>query len=174
MAAKRKRKCRHCMELYEPDSRNIWHQRYCEKDECQGVRKKESNARWLRKKENRNYFSGPENVRRVQEWRAKNPKYWQRKGTKSRTALQDFDGGQPVETIGESGEFALQDFVDTKNGHNLLILLGLIAQISGTTLQDDINKSTRILLKLGQDIIAGKIAHDKQSSTGPGKSSPSP
>ena len=43
------------------------------------VPKEASQKRWLRKPENQNYFRGPENVRRVQEWRIANPGYSCRK-----------------------------------------------------------------------------------------------
>lgn len=44
---------------------------------------------WHAKPENRNYWRGPENVRRVQEWRKAHSQYWKRRKPKRRIALQD-------------------------------------------------------------------------------------
>jgi len=44
---------------------------------------------WHAKPENRNYWRGVENVRRVQEWRQAHPQYWKRPKTKRQVALQD-------------------------------------------------------------------------------------
>ena len=64
----RRRKCLHCRELFRPDPRNLRHQRYCRKPECRKASKAASQGRWLAKAQNRDYFRGAENTRRVQEW----------------------------------------------------------------------------------------------------------
>jgi hypothetical protein len=68
MKGSTKRKCPGCNEFYLPDRRNLWHQRYCSKPACRKQSKAESQRRWLQKPDNQNYFPGPENDRRVQEW----------------------------------------------------------------------------------------------------------
>ena len=84
-----KKKCCHCRKLYIPDPRNRSRQKYCDKPECRKASKAASQKKWLSKPENQNYFQGPDNVERVQEWRKRNPGYWKSKSTKQLNALQD-------------------------------------------------------------------------------------
>ena len=44
------------------------------------------------------------------------------------------------------------------------VLIGLIAHLSGSALQEDISRSTRRLLQLGQDILSGGRQHADQAS----------
>jgi hypothetical protein len=74
MAGIKRRKCCNCNELFIPDPRNAKRQRYCRK-----ASKAASQRRWLQKPENQDYFSGPQNVKRVQLWREANPRYWRGK-----------------------------------------------------------------------------------------------
>ncbi len=66
MAENKRKKCCNCKELFIPDPRNAKRQKYCHKPECRKASKAASQKRWLQKPENRDYFSGPENVKRVQ------------------------------------------------------------------------------------------------------------
>ena len=67
MTTRRRRKCRHCGQLFRPDPRNLRHQRYCSAKECRRASKAASQRRWLAKAENRDYFRGPEQMARVRE-----------------------------------------------------------------------------------------------------------
>jgi len=69
----RPRKCLHCGVFFRPDPRNVTRQKYCSTPGCRKASKAASQRRWLDKPENRDYFRGPENVRRVREWRAAHP-----------------------------------------------------------------------------------------------------
>jgi hypothetical protein len=111
----------------------------------------------LAKPENQDYFCGPENVVRVQAWRAAHPEYWRRptgQRTRRPIALQDLCQAQTFEITDDSknvSQFALQDlFLDQP-----AVLVGFIAQFTGSALQDDIVRSTRRLVELGHDILAG-------------------
>ena len=53
MTTRRRRKCRHCGQLFRPDPRNLRHQRYCSAKECRRASKAASQRRWLAKAENR-------------------------------------------------------------------------------------------------------------------------
>ena len=88
MSGIKRRKCRHCSELFIADARNATRQRYCSKPQCRKASKAASQKRWLQKDENRDYFSGPDNVLRVQRWRQAHPGYW-RQSKHSPHALQD-------------------------------------------------------------------------------------
>lgn len=58
-----------------PDYRNRERQGYCATPECRKAGKRGRQQRWLSKPENSDYFRGPENIQRVQEWRAEPPGY---------------------------------------------------------------------------------------------------
>ena len=77
----------HCKCLYRPNKFNWDRQLYCLEKECQAARKKNSQKKWLSKKENKDIFKGSANVQRVQEWRKQNPGYWKR--DKKQIPLQD-------------------------------------------------------------------------------------
>ena len=148
----RKRKCRNCGEIFVPDPRNVRKQEYCKKPECRKASKAAAQARWLAKKENANYFHGPENVRRVQEWRKHNPGYWKRKRAGAGNTLQDHSNGKIAEKQAVAKQLtqdALQDLLMTQH----TVLMGLIAHLTGVALQDDIVSTTRRLQQLGADIL---------------------
>jgi len=131
----RRRKCLHCGELFHPDARNAHHQRYCGKADCRRASKAASQARWLAKAANRDYFRGPSNVERVRDWRAKHPGYARARPAQGATPLQDHCGAQVVENAVESEDLnsnALQDLCFTQE----VVLIGLIANLTGSALQE--------------------------------------
>ena len=75
----RRRKCRHCGQLYEPDPRNRYHQRYCSQPACRQASKAASQRRWRASPKGRDYFRGSANVLRVQAWRKAHPGYWRKR-----------------------------------------------------------------------------------------------
>jgi hypothetical protein len=146
----RKRKCPSCGVFFTADHRNRRHQRHCSKPECRKAGKAASQKRWLQKPENRNYFRGPENVRRVQEWRKAQPGY----SRKRRAALQDHSSGKPEVSPTVKPALvacALQDLLSFQP----TVLVGLISHLTGPALQDDIALSARRLQQLGNDILNG-------------------
>jgi len=146
----RKRKCKYCHEYFQPDYRSGSRQKFCAKPDCRKASKSESQRRWLQKPQNQDYFRGPDQVSRVRLWRESHPGYW-RKPPKPQTALQD---SLPVETLDNRevaqglNKDALQDVLLAQD----LVLLGLIAHLTGSALQDDIAANARRLRQLGQDI----------------------
>ena len=145
------RKCRCCRENFRADPRNRWHQKYCSKPACRKASKAASQHRWLRKPENQNYFLGPENVARVRAWRAEHPGYGQRPGAKARPSLQEDCRWQGIEITRELSTLPLQDVLSAQPA----VLIGLIAHITASPLQEDIAHTSRRLLQLGQDILNG-------------------
>jgi len=149
MALKSKRcKCKHCGKLFRPDPRSAGRQRYCSEPQCRKASKAASQRRWIEKPENRDYFRGPDNVRRVQRWRKAHPGYW----GKRPHALQDQLTAQPVENKDDAVRFAntaLQDSLIMQPS----VLIGLIAQLTGSALQDDIAMAARRMQQLGNDIL---------------------
>ena len=163
----RRRKCKNCKELFEPERRNAWHQEYCSKEGCRRASKAASQRRWLGKPCNRGYFRGPENVARVREWRAGHPEYWRKKG-----ALQEVITAQSPDNTIEMSTFvkpqsaiSVQELLPLQEviTNQPLILIGLIANLTGATLQDDIVTTSRNLLRLGRDVMRGN-EHGKASA----------
>lgn len=148
MARGERRKCKCCLKLFRPDPRNRRHQRYCSAPACKAASKAASQARWLAVPENQTYFSGPIHVARVRAWRSHHPGYWRRAH-----ALQDLSIAQSIDSSKEKGNFAeapLQELLMAQPA----VLIGLIAHLVGTPLQDPIVRTTHRLLRLGQDILA--------------------
>jgi hypothetical protein len=163
MKASGQRKCLHCGEFYQPDRRNLRHQRYCAKPECRKRSKAESQRRWLQRPQNQSYFRGPENCQRVKAWRQRHPGYWRKKKARPPAPLQEVcntQGPKPQEVSPSSGPDALQDLFAMQPA----MVVGLISMMTGSTLQEDIALTTRLLLRKGQDILAMRPASGPQPS----------
>lgn len=148
----RKRKCRNCGELYQPDYRNHRHQRYCSKRDCKQESKRVRQEKWRCSEKGENYFQGPVNLQRVQEWRKAHPRYWNRNATKRQNALQDDCSAQHPASQRDMHDLsggALQDLFSPQPA----LIAGLIASLTGNALQDDIAESSRRFILLGQDIL---------------------
>lgn len=172
-------KCLHCKRLFVPDYRNRGRQRYCSAAQCQSESKHRSQERWLARPENRDYFRGPDQVKRVQQWRAEHPGYGKRPPRKRRFALQDACSEQvsvqqkllPAEALQVSRP-ALQELCEVQTP----LLVGLIAHFSDMALQEDIVAYTRRLIARGQDILdqpsrrltKGNLVYDAKEGPAPG------
>jgi len=136
--------------LFVPDPRNRDRQKYCSKEPCRIKSKANSQKKWLSKPENKTYFRGPDNVKRVQRWREKNPGYWKR--PRGEVTLQDSLGLQPAENkehIGQNDANALQDLLTSQPA----VIIGLISNFIGSALQDDIAETLLAMQQSGQDIL---------------------
>jgi hypothetical protein len=122
----------------------------------------------LQKPENQDYFRGPDNVRRVQQWRQQHPGYSQRRVSSNENALQDLLS----ENVKEKQRLdyhlmqdALQDLLIVQPA----VFIGLIAQLTGCALQDDIASALRRMQQLGNDILHQPMqrkggSYDQQTS----------
>lgn len=154
MKRRRRRKCWHCGDLFHPDPCNRYHQKYCSEPACRKVSKVASQRRWLAKPRNRDYFHGPAHVARVQAWRAAHPGYWRRQGSLTLPALQEHCITQPIDTKQKTStltDCALQEVLNAQP----FVLIGLIANLTGSALQDDLALTGRRLQQLGRDILEG-------------------
>jgi hypothetical protein len=151
MGLTRKIKCQHCNRLFVPDPRNAGRQLYCELAECRKASKAASQQRWLQKEENMNYFRGPINCRRVRAWRQAHPGYW-RRAKADPVALQDPLIEQAVDIKRNTPKLEKDPLQDLLIMHPNVII-GLIANLTGSALQDDIAFSVRRLQQLGRDIL---------------------
>lgn len=148
------RKCLHCNTFFKPNPRAKGRQNYCSDLACQKTSKRASQQKGLQKHENQDYFRGIENVRRVQRWRAKNPCYSKtsRQALRTPVALQDVLITQVTEKQQKTTELKqapLQELLIAQAA----VLIGLIAHLSGGTLQDDIVETGRRLKQWGEDFL---------------------
>jgi hypothetical protein len=160
MAQCGQRKCLCCGEFFFPDPRSAGRQRYCSAPECRCASKAASQAAWLAKPQNLDYFKGPLHVERVRAWRAAHPGYSRPRPPKRRV-LQDPLPAQVLDFVEQiadraappeiPGEPALQDLLSASKA----LLAGLIAHLFELTLQDEIATTTRRLVQRGQDLIGG-------------------
>ena len=163
-----------------PERRNWWHQQFCSKRECRRASKAESQRRWLSKPENREAFRGSANVERVRQWRAKNPGYWKRR-PKTSSTLQEVlppQTTEPKEVAKSTAQPPLQDFVASQPP----LLLGLIAHLVDSPLQEGVEQAALRLLQKGQSILdmrfgmkpKGHTYADKEKSVVRGATAQSP
>jgi hypothetical protein len=149
----RMRKCKHCQTFFAPDPRSAGRQRYCAAPACRQASKAASQRRWLHKPVNREYFRDPLHRERVRQWRRAHPGYGRRQASRPPPALQEDCAPQPMHNQGAEDAFtpsALQeDFF-----RQPAVFIGLIAHLTGLTLQEDIATTTRRLQQLGRDILA--------------------
>jgi len=169
------RKCKHCKDFFVPDYRNAGRQEFCGKPECRKASKAESQRKWLQKPKNIDYFKGPTNVCRVREWRKKHPGYWRHKVSCNQNTLQDTltENNDKKQAVNITLEDALQDFCLIQPA----VFIGLISQLSGSALQDDIASQLRSMQQLGTDILNNPNYckgghHGRKTPYNPGQSPP--
>jgi len=146
--------CQCCKKSFTPDYRSVKRQKYCDEPECRKASKAASQKRWIKK--NPTYFTGSDNVERVREWRLANPGRRRRKS--SCDVLQDIcgqiaDTKQGVIPLLPAELSALppvlQDFCVSQDP----VIIGLISQLTGFVLQDQIATVIKRMEQLGQDVI---------------------
>ena len=179
MAKAGQRKCMSCAEFFIPDHRKGERQRYCCAVDCRRASKAASQAAWLARPPNNDYFSGPVHVARVQAWRAAHPGYSRARKRPSR-ALQDLltpqvpdgveESADRAEAVEPPGVVALQDLLITESP----LLAGLVAHLFQPALQDDMASTTRRLVQLGRDVINGRCGEAHQAATSTRAASPGP
>lgn len=138
--------------MFIPDYRAAGRQKFCARSLCQKVRRRESQRRWLAKTGNAAYHSGDEPARRVREWRAAHPGYWRR-----RTARSHSPAAEPTTLESLLTPFALQDACPALQdawSPQVVALVGLIAWVRGTALQNAIAADLREIMFAGHAILA--------------------
>jgi len=162
--------CKFCDIAFSPNYRNGPKQRYCCKTpECRAASKAASQKAWLSKPENKDYFRGPEQVKRVTDWRRKKKAAAMLTPEPGKEVLQDDCQGNHLGKqvdLPDSPPSVLQD-----DWMQLPVIVGMIAWLTGSALQDDIAGTVRRMHTLGSDILnnpqGGKHAFET-----PGKSPP--
>lgn len=116
--------------------------------------RQDSQQRWIKKTGNGAYHSGPEHVARVKAWREANPGYWRKH--------EVAEGGPPTSAEAQIGlremlrDFALQDTcVALQDSWNpqLVALLGILAWLRGSALQETIAGDLREIMLTGYAIL---------------------
>jgi hypothetical protein len=170
MANKSKTKCLSCGEIFTVDVRNRGRQKYCSKPACRAAAKAARQRRWREQPQNQDYFRGPVHVERVRVWRVAHPGYWRAHRRLEPVALQD---ALVAKTQAKSMDClvlsrveqvpALQDALGLQDP----VLIGLISQLTDSTLQDSIAETVRRLLELGQDILSGTTLDARKTTPAP-------
>ena len=155
MTKRRRRKCLNCGALYRPDPRNLRPQRYCSEPVCRRASKAASQRRWLAKSANRDYFRGPEHVERVRAWRAAHPGDWRQ----CTPALQEHSSPQLTERIEKIASLTASPLQDLSHAQPL-VLIGLIAHLTGAALQEDIALASSRFQALAHDILNAASERD--------------
>jgi hypothetical protein len=135
-----------------PDARHFPDQNYCGKADCRRASKKVSQHRWLMSPKGAEYRDLEEIKRRVSEWRKEHPKYWCRTGKSRSGALRETRSSQVLDeqlVTASLNRGALQDM----NLVQPALVVGLIASLTGTALQETIAETSRRYVLLGQDIL---------------------
>jgi hypothetical protein len=159
------RECLHCKELFVPNAHNPRRQKFCGQPACRKASKAESQRRWLSQPGNTRYFRDEKNVERVQEWRQAHPDYWKRP-PKLAVALQDVCTIQvienkelrhdisrlPLQDLVPDPGLPLQDLVSPLPTQDPL-LVGLIAHLIDSPLQENVAQATRGLILKGRGIL---------------------
>jgi hypothetical protein len=99
----------------------------------------------------------------VRAWQRAHPDYWRNTTRSKGRTLQDACPTQVVEPLEDSTVLALQDALRRQGP----VLLGLIAHLIDSTLQDDIAATSQRLLQLGQDILGGEVPDASQTRAAP-------
>jgi len=160
------RNCLHCKRRFDPDYRHRRDQFYCAKPACKKVRQAASLRRWRERPENQEYWRGRENIERVQAWRAAHPEYWKRVKRKPAAvrgvALQNAMKAEQVTTDQSDHRDGSGDCVTKRVPVDLRaqdpVLVGLIAQLTGDTLQNAIHQTTARLYEKGQAVMGQLLA----------------
>lgn len=142
---RRRRRCLGCKQLFVPDPRNHYHQRWCSDPACQHARQQANQHPWRRRPENRDYFRGAAHVDRVKGWRQKHPGYWKRPAKSAKGTLQELCQSQrPEQQLVKPGLAArtLQEVLSTQHP----MIVGLISMLTASTLQEDIVATGRRLI----------------------------
>lgn len=149
--------CLHCNRLFVPDCRHRDNQKYCMKPACRQARQAANLQRWREKPENKDFWRGSWNGDRVREWRAAHPGYGKRAGRKKKVPLQIASNAPEVagseQDKPESGGAGVTNRIPALLLEQSPVVVGLIAQMTGSTLQNAILEVTARLFEQGRAVI---------------------
>lgn len=151
MSAPGHRKCRNCSDFFLPDPRNRHHHRHCGRPECRQASKRASQRRWESRPENRDYNRSPEKAAKVRAWQAANPGYWKGRRSKA-TVLPEVCLPQATGLQGDKVK-AVAPVLPDLWARQPPVVIGLIAQMTGSVLPEDIAVMTDRLIARGRALM---------------------
>lgn len=153
------RRCASCKELFFPDARTRHRQTFCGKIECQETRMAENRRSWLAKPENAHYGrDNPKAKQKTKEWRKQHPGYWKRsKRTVSGTLPEQRMAGKYGGSGPNGGPLPEERWSDHP------VIMGIIAEITGSTLPEQIAATYRDLVAKGREILRTQKAADVET-----------
>ncbi len=154
-------RCVGCRLPFVPEPRAAGRQRFCRKPECRRKSKRESQRRWIGRPGNDGYFAGPIAGDRVRAWRKAHPGYARRR----RRVKAVVDLGAVLR------EVALQDPCGALQDSCrpwLAGLLGLLAWLRGSALQETIARDFRDIMVAGNAILADLETQRNNGGVSPG------
>jgi hypothetical protein len=142
------RPCRICSNSFIANKYAGGRQAVCDDAGCKRKAKKLRQADWCAR--NPDYFRGPENTHRVQQWRRENPD-WRQRQAASRSARAGKSSAQTQScNTPDPGAGRLQDLVSAPQGP---LLVGLASMVSGSVLQDEVQSFFQECLRRGGDLL---------------------
>jgi len=157
MATEPSLNCLHCNRLFVPDCRHRTNQKYCMKPKCRQARQAVNLERWRDDPVNKDFWRGSWNGDRVRAWRAANPGYWKRQRPGAEAPLQiasnPTEGTVPSMDKAESTGDCVTNRIPALLLEQSPVVVGLIAQMTGSTLQNAILEVTARLFEQGRAVI---------------------
>ena len=153
----RRRRCVNCRNLFSPNSKSAYHQKFCSAVDCKNASKAKSQKQWREKLQNQGYWRGPEHVERVRAWRRARA-IVAGKGMQLRNA-----SSEPVpsnKSWPDVNNCLLQDDLLPRDP----LILGVISALAGSSLQDDIAVMCKHLIRKGREILEQRNARSEKRS----------
>lgn len=142
------RLCPICCKSFTPNKHAGDRQKICGEPSCKKAAKKQRQADWCAR--NADYFRGPENTQRVQQWRRENPD-WRQRQAASRQNRRNKSSSRTKSCNADQPAFErLQDSVPDPQS---ALLVGLAAAVSGSALQDEVHDFLHECLRRGGDLL---------------------
>jgi hypothetical protein len=144
----RKIRCKNCGNYFYPDKYNYIHQKYCSRNECRKASRRASSKNYRQKKSNNLSFRQTESAR-VKVWQSKHRVHIKnsKKSCKKDVAKPELRDFAQVEKL-KKEVVHLRDFANLQS----IVLQGVISQLTGCGLRDDIGAFIRRIYDKGRDI----------------------
>lgn len=140
--------CIVCDKLFTPNKFASARQTVCPAPACRKIAKRTRQADWRAR--NPDYFTGPEHVERVRQWRRENPD-WRKKQRDAQAARRAKSSPQAKScNTPEPGKARLQDLAPDSQS---AVLVGLVSLVSGSVLQDEVHEIFHECLRRGGDLL---------------------
>lgn len=159
-----RRRCAGCMRLFFPDPRTKQRQKFCGKAECQEARMKKNRREWLARPGNEHYWRDNQKSKyRVREWRKRNPGYWKRTRRAAESTLQEEISPKKMGRKRGKGSLERPPLREV-SWRDDSVIVGIIAEITGSTLPEHIARTYRRIVAKGREILCNQKAPGVEAS----------